>query len=405
MATDRSLTAEALARAVRTDVAYVTDLVRRQVLHADERGEFRPSDIQRVRAVIAMQSPGIDLDQLVEVFRRQLFTMQPMDLLYPDPAVVTDTTPADLAASLGMTETDLIRLMSSAGFPAPRSGEPMRADDVALARMVVDVGIKTGGGQATLRITRIFGDAARRSAESAVAIFDEKVASQVDPTTAFDETRNEINRLGAELMVESEQLLGTLYRRHLEHALLRLWAVTAEQFLDSIGVRPATPVLPGIAFVDLSGYTRLTERAGDATAARLSEKLGEMADAVTAAHDGRVVKLLGDGAMLHFDERLEAVRGALELVGLIGSSDLPPAHGGVHAGPVIERDGDYFGRTVNTAARIGAEAEAGTVLVSEELAQLATNDLAFVPIGPRELKGVGRVSLYQARERMRASAG
>jgi hypothetical protein len=57
-----------------------------------EDGTFRPSDIQRVRAVLAMRSPGIGLDQLVEAFRERLFTLQPMDLLYPEPDVATQTT-------------------------------------------------------------------------------------------------------------------------------------------------------------------------------------------------------------------------------------------------------------------------------------------------------------------------
>jgi class 3 adenylate cyclase len=109
-----------------------------------------------------------------------------------------------------------------------------------------------------------------------------------------------------------------------------------------------------------------------------------------------VVKLLGDGAMLHFDDAPSAVRGALTLVQSIATSDLPPAHAGVHAGPVIERDGDYFGRTVNVAARVSAFATAGEVLVTDEVAADPEPDLMFVDAGAHVAKGIGEIDVHRA---------
>jgi class 3 adenylate cyclase len=78
--------------------------------------------------------------------------------------------------------------------------------------------------------------------------------------------------------------------------------------------------------------------------------------------------------------------------------DLPPAHVGIHTGPVISQDGDVYGRTVNLAARIAAYARAGQVVVSEETARRCGEDaLRFEPLGPVDLKGVAQpVPLYQA---------
>ena len=80
-----------------------------------------------------------------------------------------------------------------------------------------------------------------------------------------------------------------------------------------------------------------------------------MSEAVTR-HRGEVVKLLGDGVLLHFRDPGEAVRASLEIVESAPSRGLPPAHIGVNAGPMIYEEGDYFGRTVNIASRIASRA-------------------------------------------------
>ena len=78
---------------------------------------------------------------------------------------------------------------------------------------------------------------------------------------------------------------------------------------------------------------------------------------------------------------------------------LPPAHVGLHAGPVIFQEGDYYGQTVNVAARIAAYAQAGEVIVSQAVVDVSSGAdmLAFSEIGPVELKGVaGAMRLYAA---------
>jgi adenylate cyclase len=104
--------------------------------------------------------------------------------------------------------------------------------------------------------------------------------------------------------------------------------------------------------------------------------------------------------MFHFPDPGPGVVAALNMVDGIAGAGLPPAHVGLHAGPVVLQEGDYYGQTVNMAARIAEYARPGEVLVSREVVQAAaaTPRLAFTDIGPVELKGVsGVVGLLAAR--------
>ena len=101
------------------------------------------------------------------------------------------------------------------------------------------------------------------------------------------------------------------------------------------------------------------------------------------------MKWLGDGVMFYFREPAASVLAALEMVEVVGTHGLPPAHVGIHAGPVIFQGGDYFGRTVNLAARIADYARPGEVLVSQAVVDAAgAAPVSFAEIGPVELKGV-----------------
>jgi adenylate cyclase len=152
------------------------------------------------------------------------------------------------------------------------------------------------------------------------------------------------------------------------------------------------------AFADLTGYTRLTEEAGDERAAAVSLELAQFVNEVAAAHRGDVVKMLGDGVHFHFRDPADAVRASLGIVGGVETRGLPPAHIGVNAGPMIYDEGDYFGRTVNIAARIAAKANAGDVFVGEDLARNVEPDgFALHEVGEFELKGITRpVTIFRA---------
>jgi adenylate cyclase len=110
---------------------------------------------------------------------------------------------------------------------------------------------------------------------------------------------------------------------------------------------------------------------------------------VAVQHGGRPIKWLGDGVMCYFPDPADGVLASLEMVEGIRGARLPPAHVGLDAGPVISQEGDFYGQTVNLAARIGAYARPGEVLVSAAVVKASQDArLAFHPVGPIELKGI-----------------
>jgi adenylate cyclase len=103
--------------------------------------------------------------------------------------------------------------------------------------------------------------------------------------------------------------------------------------------------------------------------------------------------------MFYFPDPGDAVLGAVDMVEVVSDQSLPPAHVGIHAGPVIFQEGDYFGRTVNIAARIAEYARPGEVLVTREIVDAADGAaVTFTDVGPVELKGVtGPLRLFSVR--------
>ena len=119
-------------------------------------------------------------------------------------------------------------------------------------------------------------------------------------------------------------------------------------------------------FADIAGYTALTEAHGDADAADLAATFCREISEVARASDGEVIKTIGDAVMVRHSDPSQAV-----LLGLTAAHDVMAGHGfpavrvGVHHGPAIDREGDWFGATVNLAARVAAVAAGGEVLVTD----------------------------------------
>jgi class 3 adenylate cyclase len=171
-----------------------------------------------------------------------------------------------------------------------------------------------------------------------------------------------------------------------------------EKALTDAGLLTPLRRPPAICFLDITGYTRLTHERGDEAAADLAEGHGSLVHRTAIVRGGRPVKWLGDGVMIYFSDPASGVVAALDMVDGVMSAGLPPAHVGLHAGPVLSQEGDYFGQTVNLASRIAEYARPGEVLVTQEVVE-ASSDVgaSFTEIGPVELKGIsGVVHLHAA---------
>ncbi|MGH2793031.1 MAG: adenylate/guanylate cyclase domain-containing protein [Actinomycetota bacterium] len=189
-----------------------------------------------------------------------------------------------------------------------------------------------------------------------------------------------------------------MYHAQSEHTWMANIVEAVESTLERTGRHRAEVSPPAICFLDLTGYTRLTEEQGDQAAASLAASFTQQVYRSSRSYNGRPVKWLGDGVMIFFEQAGMAVSAALEMVERIPTAGLPPAHVGIDAGPVVYQDGDYFGRTVNVAARISGRAAAGQVLVSDRVrSSIGEHDARFVDVGAFELKGIIEpLRLYRA---------
>jgi class 3 adenylate cyclase/YHS domain-containing protein len=164
-------------------------------------------------------------------------------------------------------------------------------------------------------------------------------------------------------------------------------------------------------FADLSGFTALTEVHGDERAADLAESFFEDARSLLPGHGAYEVKTLGDAMMLRCDSADAAIGLALRLVREVGTRHgFPSVRVGMHTGPAVERNGDWFGASVNIAARVSGAAAGGEVLVSEATAEAAgasgggslgaihgTGNVILRPRGRRQLRNVAEpVELLEA---------
>jgi len=147
-----------------------------------------------------------------------------------------------------------------------------------------------------------------------------------------------------------------------------------------------------ILFADIADSTALTERLGDTAFREKARDLDSALRGVIREAGGTPVegKLLGDGVLAVFTSARQAIEAALKC-GAAGDDGGLPLHLGLHAGDVIEEDGNVFGGAVNIAARIAAESAAGELLVSATVRDLARTSagVTFEDAGERTLKGVG----------------
>jgi class 3 adenylate cyclase len=151
-------------------------------------------------------------------------------------------------------------------------------------------------------------------------------------------------------------------------------------------------------FADLAGYTALTEVHGDEEAVRLVEGYENTMRQLLPRYDAEAIKSIGDALLVRVPSAKKAVELGLQVTREVGSQHgFPAVRVGMHHGSAIERGGDYFGRTVNIAARVSALAGAGEVLATREVVDAAgdVGAVRFIDRGRHSLKGVDEpVAIY-----------
>ena len=363
---------------------------------------FTEGDVRRARILQSLSAAGMPLEAIAEGVRQGIVGLGFVD----DPAYalftgLTDETFADVARRTAIPFEVLSAMREAAGSPPPRPEDRLRElemDALPALELQIRYGIRPAAVERTLRA---WGDSLRRMADVEADLW---MSDVMQPLFASGASTAEIGpqtaKLSNTLQPLTERQILALYHGQQSHAWLKNFFEGFEVGLAQAGLYEAVERPPAICFLDLSGYTRLTEERGDAAAADLAGRLSRLVQKTSAQHGGKPIKWLGDGVMFHFRDPGPGVVAALEMVDGARDAALPPAHVGLHAGPVLFQEGDYYGRTVNVASRIADYARQGEVLVSDDVVA-ASPELAgvsFEPIGPVELKGLTEaVSLHVAR--------
>jgi class 3 adenylate cyclase len=145
-------------------------------------------------------------------------------------------------------------------------------------------------------------------------------------------------------------------------------------------------------FADLVGFTTLTAERGDDHGADVALAFHRRVRDLLESHGADEVKTIGDGVMLRCGDPAAAVRLAVSIVVTLDRDPgFPPVRVGVHTGPAVERDGDWYGTTVNVAARLCSAAAGGEVLVSEDT-RAAAGRLPKVVFADRRLHWLKNVA-------------
>jgi class 3 adenylate cyclase len=383
------------------DVTYIDRLIELGIISPDIGDRLTKGDVPRAQMAQTLENAGIALESLAASIKSGHGDLGFMDApTYERFAALSDETFERLSRrrSLPLSLVMLIREATGGATPAP--DDRMREDELSVVPFV-EIELAMGFRPVSIeRTLRVLGDSLRRVAATES---DAWRSDLMEPMLARGATAIE---LGA---TSSSPETVTLDQAT-DEAVLAIWHAqqaqswTAniiggfEKALTDAGLLKTLPRPPAICFLDITGYTRLTYERGDEVAADLAERLGRLVTRSTLESGGRPVKWLGDGVMVYFRDPGPGVVLALEMVDGVSFAGLPPAHVGLHAGPVLFQQGDYYGRTVNLASRIAEYARPGEVLVSQEVVDACAGvDVTFTEIGPVELKGIsGVVRLHAA---------
>jgi adenylate cyclase len=385
------LTKAGLAERSGASSQHIDQLVELGIVNAQADGSFRPADIQRVKLIDALESSRIQIDDLGRAVRSGHLTFAFLDLLFTEPKGYSGKTYRDLCAEYGWTMEFVERIHEALGLPTPRAEERVREDDLQMfpvGQFALGTGVPEAG---VIRSLRVYGENLGRIAQAESQFFHTYIEVPMLSGGMTESQMLEVaSQVSPQLRGQVEGLIWWLYHRHQEHSIIEHLVGHVEEALEQAGVAPRRQARPpAMVFLDLAGYTRLTEERGDDAAAELAASLAALVQRESQRRGGRPIKWLGDGVMFHFPDPGQAVLCSLDLVEKAPEAGTPPAHVGVNAGPVVFRDGDYFGRTVNVASRIAGRAGPGEVLVSEATVESASVEgVRFDDVGPVELKGV-----------------
>jgi adenylate cyclase len=363
----------------------------------DYRGRWTRAAAIHARLVARLRENGYSLAEIKKAGEDGRLAFGFVDELFPRREAELSFEKASHESGL---EPALIeRLWRSMGFPGSRL-ESLDPDDLEALRYMGAVLVAGFPLVAFLQVLNVYGQAIRQIADAEARLFvlyvHEPLIRDGVPATQMAE---ELSELANELLPLTTPLMVYMHRHFLRHFVEQSLIATVESELESDEEEILGELTVAIAFVDLVGFVSFTEEQGEQEALDLLERfVVTIEDSLPAS--ARVVKNIGDGLMIVGNDPVALTDWAIDFQEGFEQRSRPRI--GIHFGRTLYRDGDYYGRNVNLAARVVARAHAGEVMVTEPVRDAVpeTPALFFEPIGDVQLKGFKEpTALYVARPR------
>lgn len=347
----------------------------------------------RVALLERLLAEGIPLDEL-----RRAAAEDRLTLLSVERMLGTEQhTPREVGERVGIPLELVLKLRQAAGLPRPEPDERVLTDsDVEVAerlKLFHDAGLPEEG---ILEVARVLGEGlARVAATLRTLVRDTFLQPGIGEQELSDRYTAAAATLGPQLGVVMQQVLNMHLRDQLRTD------VVGRAELARGGVLGAVPM--SIAFADLVGFTKLGERVPAEELGAIAGRLGELATAAASAHPHvRLVKTIGDAAMLVSPDPGELLESSLELVAAAEEEgeEFPRLRAGIATGPALGRAGDWYGSPVNLASRITGIARPGTVVAAAATREaIADRDRwRWSSLPNRRLRGVDHpVPLFRVR--------
>jgi adenylate cyclase len=348
-------------------------------------GTWTPAAASHVRIVARLRERGHSVQRIREASQSGKLAFGYIDELLPSSEA--RYTLRQAARELDVDEQLIERLVAAMGLNA-LSTEEITQEDLQVLRYGAEVLAAGLPLPALLQIVRVYGQAMAQVADAEVRLFHlylhEPLMREGVPGVEVAQAMEGMTR---EMLPFAVPFINYLHGRMLGYFVEQDVIGHIESDLDDEETAEEGRMRVAIAFADLAGYTKLTEEQGEAQAVSAVERFVETVEQ-TLPIDARVIKTLGDEVMV-----VGADAGALTgwAVGLGAElpAGSPPPRIGIHSGAALYRDGDYYGREVNRAARVVARASGGEVLVTRPVVDAASRQdgLEFELIGEVVLKG------------------
>jgi len=340
----------------------------------------------RERLLRVLEADGATLEELQAAVAEDRLALLPVERILGGRYTATE-----IEQQTGVTTTLLLRTRRLLGLPEAGVDERVFAEaDVEAGRSIklfLDAGLAE---EAVAEITRVLGESMARLAATTAGGFVESFLNAGDRE---DEVAMRFAALAEQLTPALGPVLIAAFSAHLRESVSRgiLGRTELEtgQFPDSLEL--------SVCFADLVGFTRLSGeleiRELGTVAGRFAELSGEHASPPV-----RLVKTIGDAAMLVSPTPGPLVSAALSLVEAAKDAELPALRAGIATGPAVLRAGDFYGPSVNLASRVTEIERPNSVLCTEEVRDAAPDEFDWSSAGRHKLKGIDSpVALYRAR--------